>query len=50
MEVVSHDGKEVLWEVADDHVVEEPTDNDEIGLRGVHFNMFDEDEKGVGRE
>ena len=45
-----HDGKKVLWEVVDDHVVEEPTDYDEIGLRGFDFNFFDEDKKGVGRE
>ena len=37
-------------EVVDNHVVEEPTDHDEIGLRGFDLNLFDEDKKGVGRE
>ena len=48
--VVGHDKKKVLWEVVDDNVVEEPTDNDEIGLQGFDFNFLDEEEKGVGRE
>ena len=50
MEVVGHDGKKVLWEVVDYHVIEEPTDNEEMGLRGFHFNVFDQDEEGVVRE
>ena len=50
MEVVGHDKNKVLWEVVDDHVVEEPTDHDEIGLWGFDINFLDEDEKGVGRE
>ena len=33
-----------------DHVVEEPSDHEDIGLRGFDFNIFDEDEKGVVRE
>ena len=37
-------------EVVDNHVVEEPTDYDEIGLRGFDLNLFDEDEKEVVRE
>ena len=36
--------------MVDDHVVEEPTDHEGIGLRGFDFNIFDEDEKGVERE
>ena len=36
--------------MVDNHVVEEPTDHDEIGLRGFDLNLFDEDKKGVGRE
>ena len=39
MEFSSHDGKKVLWEVVDDHVVVEPNDHDEIGLRGFDFNF-----------
>ena len=32
VEVVSNYGKKVIWEVVKDHVVEEATDHDEIGL------------------
>ena len=50
VEVVGHDKKKVLWEVVDDHVVEEPSDHEDIGLWGSDFNIFDEDEEGVVRE
>ena len=50
VEVVVHDKKEVLWGVVDDHVVEDPSDHEEIGLRGFDFNASDEDEEGVVRE
>ena len=50
VEVVGHDVKKFLWGVVDNHAVEEPTDHDEIGLRGFGFNLFGEDEKEVGRE
>ena len=30
--------------MVDDHVVEEPTEHDEIGLRELVFNFFNEDE------
>ena len=30
--------------------VEEPSDHEDIGLRGFYFNIFDEDEEGVVRE
>ena len=33
-----------------DHVVEDPNDHKDIGLRGFDFNIFDEDDKGVVRE
>ena len=46
MEFFSHDKKKVLWEVVEDHFVEEPTDHEEIGLWGLYFNFFDEDEEG----
>ena len=39
MEVVGHDKKKVLWEVVEDHVVEEPSDHEDIGLRGL-ISMF----------
>ena len=50
MEVTCYYGKEVLWGVVDDHVVEDPSDNEDIGLRGFDFNIFNEDEEGVVRE
>ena len=50
MEVVGYDGKEVLWEVVEYHVVEEVKDHDDIELRGFGFNLFDFDEQGVVRE
>ena len=34
MEVLGSEGKKVICEVVDDHVIEEATDHDEIGLRG----------------
>ena len=50
VEVVCYDGKKVLWELVDNHVVEQESDHDEIGLRGFDLNLFGEDGKGVGRE
>ena len=50
VEFVGHDKKKVLWEVVDNHVVEEPSDHEDIGLRGFDFNIFNEDEEGVVRE
>ena len=50
VEVVSQDSKGVLWEVVDDHVVEEPIDCKDIVLREFDFNISDEDEEGVVRE
>ena len=50
MEFVGYDGKKVLLELVGDHVVEEPTDHDEIGLQGFDFNLFDKDDKGICRE
>ena len=35
VEVFGHYGKKVLWDVADDSVIEEATDHDEIGLGGL---------------
>ena len=40
------DGKRVLWEVVDYHVVEQPKKNDEIGLWGFYFNLFGKDKGG----
>ena len=49
MKVVGHDKKKVLWEVVGNHVVEEPTDYEEIGLKGFDLNLFDKNEEGVVR-
>ena len=40
----------VHWGFENDHVVEDETDHDVIGLQGFVFNFFDENEKGLGRE
>ena len=50
VEVVGYDGKNFHWGVVYDHVIEDETDHDAIGLRGVVFGFFDEDDKVVGRE
>ena len=50
VEVVGHDKKKVLWEVVGDHVVEDPSDHEDIGLREFDFNIFDEDGEGVVME
>ena len=50
VEVLGCDRKKVLWGVLDDRVVEEKTDNDDIGLQGFNFNFFDKYEKGFIRE
>ena len=44
VEVFGHDKKRVLWEVVNNHVVEEPSDHEDIGLRGFDFNIFDKDD------
>ena len=49
MEFVGHDKTKVLWEVVDNHVVEEPSDHEDIGLRCFDFNIFGEDEEGIVR-
>ena len=50
VQVVGHDGKKVLWEVVNYHVVEEVNDHYKIGLWGFDFNLFGEDKKGIVRE
>ena len=35
MEVGGHDRKKVLWEVFNNHVIEEATDHDDIVLGGL---------------
>ena len=34
VEIYDKDGKKVIWEVVDDHVVEEGVEHEELGLRG----------------
>ena len=34
VEFFGHNKKKVLWEVVGDHVVEEPSDHEDIGLSG----------------
>ena len=41
VEVVGSDRRKVHWGVVDDHVVKEGNYHDEIGLRGLDFNLFD---------
>ena len=41
MEVVGHDGTKDLWGVQDDHIVEQETDREDIGIRGFDYNLFD---------
>ena len=50
VEFVGHDKRKVLWEVVGDHLVKEPSDHEDIRLRGFDFNISDEDEEGVDRE
>ena len=47
MEVSGSDGKKFLWEVVDDHVVEEGKEHNDIGLWGFDFILFGEDGEGV---
>ena len=49
VKVSGSDGKKVLWEVVDDHVVEEGKEHDDIGLWGFDFNLIDKDKEGVFR-
>ena len=46
VEVDDKVGKRVIWEVVYDHVVEEGIENEELGLQGFDFNLFDEEREG----
>ena len=50
MEVTGYDGRNFLWVVLDDPVVEVGKNRDEIGLREFDFNFFDKYEEGVVRK
>ena len=40
----------MLWVVVDDHVVEDPKYNGDIGIYGVGLNIFIHTRRGHGRE
>ena len=46
MEVAKKYGKKVIWEVVDDHMVEEGVEHEELCLQGFGFNLFDEEREG----
>ena len=46
VEVSEKDRRKVIWEVVDDHVVEEGVEHEELYLRGFDFNLFDEEREG----
>ena len=39
-------GKKVIWDVVNNHVVEEGVEHEELGLRGFDFNLFNEEREG----
>ena len=47
VEVVGHNKKKILWEVVGDHVVEEPSDHEEIGLRGFDLIFLMKTRRGL---
>ena len=53
MDVLCYDGKNVPWEVEDNSIVQNPKENDEIGLQGFGFifsmNMRGEGKTWIGR-
>ena len=46
VEVYDKDGNKVIWEVVDNHVVEEGVEHEELCLRGFDFNLFYEERVG----
>ena len=36
----------MIWEIVDDHVVDEGFEHEEIALRGFNFNLFNEEREG----
>ena len=46
VEVYDKDGNKVIWEVVDNHVVEEGVEHEDLGLRGFNFNLFNEEREG----
>ena len=50
MVVSGSDGKEVIWVVIYDHVLEEGNEHDEIVLQGFNINLFHEYKEVMVRE
>ena len=46
VEVYYKDRKKVIWQVVDDHVVQEGVEYEELGILGFDFNLFDEEREG----
>ena len=46
VEVNDKDRQRLIWEVFNDHVVDEGVEHEEIGIRGFDFILFDEDREG----
>ena len=50
-EVSYKNSKRLIWEVVDDHVVEQGVEHEEVVIRGFDFNLFGKDREGcVGDE
>ena len=43
VEVADKETKKIIWEVIDDHVVEEGVGHKDLGIRGFDFNLLDEE-------
>ena len=50
VELAGSDGNKVIWELIDNHDVEEAKKNEYIRIRGFDFNLLNQDEEGVVRE
>ena len=46
VEVADKDENKVIWEVVNDHVVEEGVEHEDLGMRDFNFNLFDEERVG----
>ena len=46
VEVNEKYGKKIIWEVLNNHMVEEGVEHEELGLQGFGFNLFDEEREG----
>ena len=44
--VAEVNGKKVTWEVANDHVVHEGVEDEDLGLQGFGFYLFNEERQG----